>query len=287
MKKILQRTFQCLLVFAVFMGLAVAPMQTSAQVSSVTDYEKAFNEYILSLEEYEDIHDEYGLTRSQYLKFRTLTSRNNAREATAEMLAARDDVVVKYLAAIRERLLEVSGINEGARSRVIAQLNEEISWFEGHKESLVGAGSLEDLVSDSLEAKKRYGKLGPVIYEALSLVPYGRITRFQERLEENFLAVKDKVATIRSEDRGEYQLSKEKLESIDNWVFETEERISRGNAKYDTVQEIIDTIPVSRQTFASSSKKYNQVLARLGLTMQDYRDTSLSIREITREIKTE
>ncbi|QQS39460.1 hypothetical protein IPM62_02515 [Candidatus Woesebacteria bacterium] len=258
-----------------------------AEIPTGTAYEIAFNDYTLSLEAYNKAHEKYVLARAQYLRFDTLTARNEAKEATQNMLSARDDVIIKYLNSVVERLQETEGINQEARVRVITELENEISWFEDHKAGLVGAGSLDDLKSDSDEAAKRYNVLGQLAYEAVSFVPLGRVTKFQERLNENFLAVKDRVASIRSEERKEYQLTKRDLESIDNWIFETEQRIARGNVKYNKAQPIINTIRNKKSSNNSSLGKYNQVVAQLDLSKLDYKDASLSIREIIKVIKTD
>lgn len=256
-----------------------------SQSTPVTEFERDFQEYTLSLEEYDNAHGAYILARSQFLRFGTLTSRNNAKDATKNMLAARDEVVIRYSTAIGSRLREVSGVNQDTKDRISNELAEEIVWFEDHKNSLEGAGSLEDLFDDSDDARRRFNSLGPVIYEPLAQVPYGRVSRFHERLTENFLAIKDKVNEIRNEEREEYQLSARKLESIDGWIFETEERIVRSEEKLVEVGDIVAVIP-RQEGMTSSQNRYNDVVTRSGVILQDLKDASLFIREIVRGVKT-
>ncbi len=257
----------------------------SSPVSAQSTYDQTFGEYKLSLEDYFRLHDDYILARSQYLRFDTLTSRNNAKEATRKMLAARDQVLIDYFRSIDARMHEIDGIDQSAKDRLSSQLLDEINWFTDHKNRLSGAGSIEDLVGDSEEAKQRYIKLGPVIYEPLSQIPYGRVRRFQERLNENLLAVKGKVNEIRAEERREYQFSTQKLEVIDRWIFETEDRLNRSNEKLNKIAENIDILTKAKSL--SSSKSINdQIVESLKVVLQDQKDASLRMREIVREVKT-
>ena len=173
-----------LVIFFSFLSVTI-PVNVSAQ----SVYDQTFEEYKLSLEEYSQLHDDYVLARSQYLRFDTLTSRNNAKEATRSMLAARDEVLIRYFESIIARTGEIDGLDQSTKDRLSSQLSDEVQWFGDHKASLVGAGSIEDLVADSNEARQRYNTLGPIIYEPLSQIPYGRVKRFQDRLNENFLAL--------------------------------------------------------------------------------------------------
>jgi len=256
-------------------------------VKAETEHDLAFIDYKLALESYSKLHDDYVLARTNYLRFDTLTSRNNAKEATLAMLQSRDDALIAYFNAIDTRTQEVDGVDQSTKDRLSGQLKDEAAWYADHRDRLVAAGSIDDLVADSDEARKRYATLGPVIYEPLSQIPYGRVLRFQERLNENFLALKEKVNRIRAEERPEYQFTTRKLESIDRWIFETEDRLERSNEKLSVAYESIEKIPSSAKSISSSQSRNNQVLESLKEILQDQKDASLRMREIVREIKTE
>lgn len=255
-------------------------------VYAQSEYDETFAEYKLSLEEYSRLHDDYILARSQYLRFDTLTSRNNAKEATRAMLASRDQVLINYFRSIDARTREIDGIDQSTKDRLSSQLSEQVTWFTDHRDRLPGAGSIEDLVDDSAEARKQYNTLGSVIYEPLSEIPLGRVQRFQDRLNENFLALKEKVNTIRAEERAEYQFSTRKLETIDRWIFETEDRLERSNEKLIAAQEQLDKLQ-NVTSLATAKSRNNQILEALKVILQDQKDASLRMREIIREVKTE
>lgn len=248
-----------------------------------TPFDNAYQEYSLEVEEYRKAHDEYVLARSQYLKFGTLTSTNNAKDAAIVMLQTRDDVVISYFKAVKEKAAETRGIPDATRDALNIRIDEETNWFSDHRGRLSSAGSLDDIVKDSDEASMRFESVEPLIYEALSDVASGKISRFRERLNETFSSVSTKVGEIREEERDKFAFSTRKLELIDRWIFETENRITRSEEKQAEAEAKI-------MEFSGEKKRnvpiYNEVLSTLAESQQYLNEASLFVKEIIREIKT-
>lgn len=248
------------------------------------DYEIAFDEYQIKLDDYKSSHEDYVLAKSQYVRFETLTSQNNAKTATREMLEARDQVVISYLVALKKKLIATESSETEKKERLISQLDEEVNWFTGHKELLASAGSLEDLVVDSNEAQDRYLLFGPIAYEVLSFVPYSHVVRLDERLKGNFSDTKTLVGQIRDESRPDYKFSIEKLERIDKWTYDTESKIQRGGEKLSVAKTTLESI--ASKLVVGDVRSYERVLRELEQSIQDMKDASLYTREIIKEVKT-
>ncbi|OGM12588.1 hypothetical protein A2V80_00035 [Candidatus Woesebacteria bacterium RBG_16_39_8b] len=272
------------LLFGLILIIGLGVFAGNAYTQGPTEYDRLYQEYSLKVEEYRRSRDEYILARSQYLKFKTLTSQNTAKEKTIIFLQARDEVVVSYIKTVIEKLKETQGIPDATRDAVITRLNDEATWFSDHKGRVSAAGSLEDLVSDSDEAKKRYELIDPLLYEALSVLSSGRVNRYRERLDDTFASVKSKVTEIREEDREEYKFETRKLEIIDRWIFDTEGRIIRSQEKLVEADGLIAGFTSAKIRGASN---YNEVLEVLGESQQYLKEASLFVKEIIREIKTE
>lgn len=246
------------------------------------DFDQSYKSYTLTLERYRVAHDDYVLARSQFITFGTLTSQNNAKQATVTMLQVRDDVVIDYLTALRTRVEEISGIPDETKQGLFFRLDEELSWFRDHRGRISSAGSLDDLVKDSDEAKKRFEKIDPLLYETLSNISAGKVNKFRNRLNEIFTKIKNKVNSIKVEERPEYQFSTRKIEIIDRWVFETENRIIRSEEKQQEAEELIAGFEDGKKGIT----RYNKVLEVLNESQQFLKEASLFIKEIVREIKT-
>jgi hypothetical protein len=270
--------------FGLILLVVLGIVESKVYSQGPTQYDKFYQEYSLKVEEYRRNREEYILARSQYLKFKTLTSQNTAKEKTIIFLQARDEVLVSYIKTVIERIKEVQGIPDATRDAIITRLNDEATWFSDHKERVTGAGSLEDLVSDSDEAKKRHEDIEPLLYEALAVLSSGKVNRYRERLDDTFISVKGKVNEIREEVKPEYQFETRKLEVIDRWIFDTEGRITRSQEKLLEADGLTSEFPTSKSRGITN---YDGVLTVLGESQQYLKEASLFIREILREIKTE
>lgn len=271
----------------IFLVLCLTSIKIVFSQDSGTKFNQAHREYSLSAEDYRASHDEYVLARSQYLKFKTLTAENNAKEATIRMLETRDEVAEKYLSVLKMRIEEIEGVPDATREALFLRIDEERTWFSEHKERLPSAGSLEDLVSDSDEAKGRFEAADPLIYEGLSVISSGRVNNFRARLKNIFSSVRDKINKIKEEERSEYKFSTRKIQIIERWIFETEGRISRSEEKQVEADSLISEISgKSGGRGKSSVGTYSQVLSKLGESQQYLKEASLYVIEIIREIKT-
>lgn len=253
-------------------------------VQSLSSFDEAFQEYLSKFDEYDVAHQEYVLKRAQYLRFKTLKSQEEAHAATLIMLQKRDDVVIYYIKALGKRLGEAIGITDARRSSLNFRMNEEISWFENHKEVLTSAGSLDDLVQDSEEAKERFESLQPLAYEVLATISLGRITDFRERVNDLYDQVKGKVEDIKKEERDEYKLADAKLQTIDRWLFESENRIIRGEEKEGAAALKIENMSSIPNT---AFGEYNNALSLMGEAQLFYKEGSSFLKEVIREIKIE
>lgn len=268
------------IVLIIFFFLSLVDINRSY---GATPFDNAYQQYSLKVEDYRKVHDEYVLARSQYLKFGTLTSTNNAKDTAIVMLQARDDVVISYFKAVKEKVAETQGIPDATRDALNIRIDEETNWFSEHRGRLSSAGSLDDIVTDSDEAKNRFESVDPLIYEALSAIASGKISRFRERLNESFSSVSTKVGEIREDEREDFAFSTRKLELIDRWIFETENRITRSEEKQVDAEEIFAEFSAEKKRNAQT---HNEVLSILGESQQYLKEASLFVKEIIREIKT-
>lgn len=254
-----------------------------AQELEESEFRKVYREYTLSVERYKKAHENYVLARSQYLKFNTLQSKTNARNATLAMLEARDEVAISYLDALKAKLEETPGISVDALDALYFRIDEEVAWFSDHKARLSSAATPEDLVDDSDQARDRYKSITPLFYEILSTISSGKLESFRVRFAEVFNAIKDKVNEIREEEREGYSFSSNKLQIIDRWIFETENRVSRAEGKKIEAGQLMDEIGEKRKDNRSI---YERVLVKQGESLLYLKEASSFLKEMVREIKT-
>jgi hypothetical protein len=248
-------------------------------------FEVAYQKYQESVSTYRETYDEYVLARSQYIRFGTLQAEKEARDKTIAFLEARDQVVMDYLALPRIKLEEEIGIDETIKTDLLARIDDELVWYESHQDALSSALTLDELVSDSNEAQTRYKKTQEVAFSSVAEISFGKVVSFSDRFDEIFEFTKDKLNSIKSDTREEYQLSERQNELVDRWVLETETRKNRAEELSLDVRD-----KVTKKGFAGEINRslsvYNEMLGGLSVVVNHLDEGGRFIQEILRIIKT-
>lgn len=261
----------CTLFFLFFLPTALYAQQPA-------NYNEAFLQLNLRVEDYNKAHDQYVLKRSQYIKFKSLQSEKEAYDATVTMLQSRDDVVVAYINALKRRMEETAGVTREQINTFTIQLDTEIAFFNDHKAKIPSTGTLSDLVADSKKASDEYTKIQPLFYQTLFTIGDGKVANLRSRLGDNFTSLKGKVDSIRIETRPEYQFSSLKLQAIDRFIFESENKLARADEKKLAAEENKNNRPFTAQ-------EYSIRINTLGDAKQLLKEAASFLKEIINEIK--
>ena len=237
--------------------------------------------YTISLEEYQRSHNRYVLARSNYLKFKTLASEEQAISATMEMLVNRDIVVVTYIDLLLERVKNAKGLDDAKVNEMLILLENEKDWFELHSRQITSAATLSELVEESNKASQKFTQINSLVYIVFSYLSYGRVYDHQTRLVDVFADLRSKFESIRGDQRTEYRFSSGKIMTIDNWLVESQSSINRSNEKLIETKARIDLFDAK-----TSQKSYNLVVSDLQNSRLHMLKATSFMEEIIREIKT-
>jgi len=240
------------------------------------DYNRAYEDYIFTLEQYRQAHSEYLLARAQYMQSGTLTAQTKARDATVAMLETRDDVIATYLTALRMRLNEAPGIDPALRDGLSARLDVDVNWFLNHKSGIHSAGTLEDLISDSNQAKDYFELTRNLNYEVLQVISMGKVANLREQVIEPFTKLKIKVAEFSANNGFNSQV-------VDRWIIETDYKLTRSQEKYASALSLLASLQNPKEKDKYSV--YNNALFRLQESLQYLDEANQFVQEILRGVK--
>jgi len=251
-----------------------------------TAFDRQYSDYQAQIKEYELKHSDYILKRSQYLRFKTLTSQEDAIDATGEMLFARADVVASYLKTLKEKLKEGEDIPADFEARITVSIDDELVWLSSHKGETATAETLKDLEGSSLESSERFSSSQNLaFYETLSAIALGKVLGYEKRTQDLFDGLKKKLDEIRSDSRDEYSFSSNKFQILDRWMFDAETRIERSKQRSVSVSTLFSQKNTkSKRTNALSL--YNQTLTTLGQSQLYLKEANTFMGEVIRELKT-
>jgi hypothetical protein len=265
------------IIFIVF-ALVITVPSGNTYAQEDTNYNRSYQDYTYNFDEYRKAEAKYQLKRSEYLRHKTLSSKNESIDATREFLKTRDQVTIAYLTAIRRKLEETPGTDGVEKEPYYAKLDSEVRWYQEHKDRLDTAASLDDLVDDSDEASKQYSLTEIVSYEVLTAISTGKINSFRGPLRELISKVKSKISEIR-------QVGDKDVSIVEKWVLDAENEETRSGEKTDTAMIILAKMKESQKSTAKRST-FNSSQEKMSEAHQHTKEVNRFLGEIITEIKT-
>lgn len=261
------------LFFIVFVGILFLSKNTLAQDFN---YETAYKDYQYNLNQYNNLYSDYKLSRGRYLQNKTPLSEEEAKKTTVEMLIARDETVRTYLTALRLRLMENQGISDTEKESVYKRIDSEVNYYKDHKEKLKGAGTINDLVKDSNNAKEQYDTFTQnVFYNALINISIGNTSYKRTQIERMILDLKTKIVEIKSEGDKDLLVTDGALIEIDN-------KLTRSR---DKEVSTIDTIVKLEKEKKNKDTYYTQAIGSVQESYLYLKEIVAGLKEIVRIIK--
>jgi len=238
------------------------------------NFDRAYSDYLYNYNLYRKSYDTYSTAREAFLKYQTLTSKNEALGKTKEMLNHQDEVAKTYLTALKLKLTD-SGLSNDEQHILSLNLDKEIDWFRQHQEELNKANSLEDLVILAGKSKEQYEKTEVLIYQTLGAILAGKETALREEISQKIKNLKEKV--------GEIRLKGDKNTSLaERWLLEAENRLIKSQEKQFAAQQTLGKI---KESSLNKIRNYNEAQSSLEESHQFLKEANSYLKEIIRELK--
>ena len=228
-----------LIKFTIFLLLIFA-----AGTSVHAAFEDQYQGYLQTYDNYRQKHGMYLSTRSQYLQFGTLNSKNDALAAVKELLVARADVLTGHLSLLRLKNVDTS---------FNTQLETYESLLADHKSRVSTLASLEDSENLSEETEDQVPGMQVVSRKIVAGIGAGKIEaqRLQFVLLENEaqtlikqLRESGKEVTVQErwliDARGKRLLAEQKLAEARSQINQLEESFGEGlDSSYNGIQLVL------------------------------------------------
>ena len=239
------------------------------------NFQKAYEDYLFNYNQYRQSYSDFVAAKEAYLTYQTLTSKNTALEKTQKMLKNEDEVIRTYLTALRMKIAETAGITNDEQSILYLKLDNEVSWYGKHKDSLSSAATLEDLVSSSKKMSDQYKNTEVLTYQTLGTILSGKENDFRNQINTKIQDLKGKIGEIRQKGDKDTSLS-------ERWLLEAENRLTRSQEKQFAAQQILAKI---KSTNTDKNQSYNKAQFSLEESHQYLKEANSYLREVLREIK--
>lgn len=240
------------------------------------DFNKTYNDYLQSLNQYRQSYKEYLTAKQSYLNYKTLTSKNEAFLKTLKMLEGRDQVIANYLNLLKIKLRNITGIVNYKQNILYLKLDDEITWYDNHKNILSSTGSLEDLLNLSQETEKRYQeKTETLIYQTLGNTLIGKEDNLRDKVNSLVVKLKEKIKEIKEKGNKNTNLP-------ERWLLEVENRLLLSLEKENQANNLLEKID---QKTRNRQQTFSQAQLLLEESHQYLKEANFYLKEVIREVK--
>ena len=222
-----------------------------------TAFAQVETDYLFQYEEYRTAYNNFLVARDKYLKYKTLTARDEALEKTKKIILQRDEVLRTYFIALRTKITTATISPLTLKDETLKKIDEETKWLEQHKEKANNTpfANYQQLFSLSSELESKQLTIYKLIYQSLTLINLEKNQSLQQDTVFLWEALNDEVeassgadlqgklvpwltATKEKNRLAEQQtnLSKDKLDEL-NKIEKLEELVKI----YNQIESFLDT----------------------------------------------
>ncbi len=223
-----------LLVHLVHLVLLVLPVRIAFASSA-----QAYQDYLYQFDQYRQKYAAFATAKSEYLKFKSLSSQTTALSATTAMLSQRYQLLRAYLLLIGEKLSEDTGLTQTQISAYRSLLNTQIELMKVGDQHVQSIGSLDEAETRSTEFEKQYQPLSSTIRRTIIGVTMGQLISSAKRFDAALSQARTMVERSRS------TFTPQKQATMDRWLLQIanvrslyQQKIDEISAKNDKLTEL-------------------------------------------------
>lgn len=230
------------------------------------DFDRSYQDYLYQTNQYRQSLTSFLTAKNRYLTYKTLVTQNEALDATKSFLTARDQLLLVYL----QMLLQKNP--EDVYQKL---LNQELTFYQNHKESISALASLNDTVTSSSKIKDHYPQTEVLARQiSLSLIT-AKLQNLLDRQKTLISDFEQLTKTLRGQDSDTSVLERWFL-SIKNKELLTEQKISE-------IKNLTDKLEPKESN--RLTEDYGKIQVLIFETNQYLKEANAFIKELKEEMK--
>ncbi len=174
----------------------------------------AYKDYLFQFDDYRTKLNNFKVSKTEYLKYKTLLSETTALDTVKSMLAQRDQLLRSYLLFLNEKLNENTGLSPSEKNLYQTLIQNEVKFLETHAQLIPSIGSLTDATNVSKQLESHYLVLEVSIRQTIIALGIGDLMKLNAQFTTSFTSLRDLTKTNAG------SMTPEKQSTIDRWVLQ-------------------------------------------------------------------
>jgi len=134
---------------------------------TLSPYQQAKKDYLTQQQEYQQVYLEYVDKRETHTKYGTITTEKEKIEWTQKAIISRNNLLQKYLSALKVKLLEYSNSDPTNTKKNQIELEKWISWLKEQNIIVNSLNNSDDLFQNAKNFESKYNTIQKEIYTSI------------------------------------------------------------------------------------------------------------------------
>ncbi|HCM81908.1 MAG: hypothetical protein UV63_C0008G0012 [Microgenomates group bacterium GW2011_GWC1_43_11] len=235
--------------------------------------QSAYQEYLIEFDKYRAVLNEFKVARSEYLKFKTLTSQQTALDKTKQMLSQRSQLLRAYLQFLNEKLNESASMDASTKSLYQTLIANEVKFLNNHTGLMGAIGSLQDAEGVSQQLSSHYTMLQSSMYQTI----VGLKTAELMALDAHYYALFTKSHTLIQENTSSYTPEKQSI--MERWLLQIQNKRDLFRQKYDEITK--ENTVLKSSSLSEITASYQRIQKLMSEARQYLSEGTSFLQELT------
>jgi len=242
-------------------------------ISIYASSQSSYQEYLIEFDSYRATLNEFKIARSEYLKFKTLTSQQSALEKTKRMLASRSQLLRSYLQFLNEKLNENASMDAINKNLYATLIQNEVKFLNNHTGLMSSISSLQDAESVSQQLSSHYTMLQSTIYQIIVGLKMAELTAIDTQYYELFTKTYSFIQTQKS------SYTPNKQSTMERWLLQIQNKRDLYTQKRNDIIKENTTLKSASLTEIAAS--YQRIIKLLSEARQYLSEGTSFLQELT------
>jgi len=232
----------------------------------------AYQEYLQEFDKYRTVLNDFKVARSEYLKFKTLTSQQTALEKTKQMLADRSQLLRSYLQFLNEKLNESKSMDPTDKALYQTLIKNEVTFLNNHTALMGSIGSIQDADGVSKQLSSHYTLLESSIYQTIVGLKFAELSSLDTLYYDLFT----KSYALIGENRSSYTSEKQSI--LDRWLLQIQNKRDLYKQKTDEITK--ENATLKSASLSEITASYQRVLKSMSEARQYLSEGTSFLQEL-------
>ena len=230
------------------------------------DFDSAYQSYLSQYDQYRLALSNYQTAKNRYLTYQTLNSQSEALNNTKIFLQIRDQTLILYLKLLLEK---------NPDENYLKLLNEDLSFYQDHLNTISAVGNLTDAVFASERTKQHFSQTEALSRQTVVNILLNKLKNMNANQNKIASGFEEKINSLKNQGKN--------VTTLERWILSFKGKQLLTNQKIGEVQILSDKLePKSSDQLSRDFSKIQTVIYDANQYLKE--GTSFLV-EIEKELK--